>query len=148
MLNKAGGGGSVAYAYLQQRPGDAHAIVLSGAGRGGQHDHGTRNGPPGHHARRGDAAEYVGMAVRADSPFKSGRQLMDILKKDPQASRSAREQPRQRQSPGGRARDESAGIHPAKARIAVFQSGGHSTPRSWAAMCRWSRLRSGSGSSR
>ena len=32
VVNKAGGGGSVAFSYLQQQPGDAHSIVLSGAG--------------------------------------------------------------------------------------------------------------------
>src|SRR5262245_16731436 len=32
VVNKAGGGGAVAYSYIQQKPGDAHALVLSGAG--------------------------------------------------------------------------------------------------------------------
>src|SRR5688572_10516366 len=32
IVHKAGGGGSVAYAYLQQKPGDGHALVLSGSG--------------------------------------------------------------------------------------------------------------------
>ena len=32
VVNKPGGGGAVAFAYVHQKPGDAHAMVLSGAG--------------------------------------------------------------------------------------------------------------------
>ena len=74
------------------------------------------------------AAEYVGIAVRADSPVASGRQLMDILKKDPQAavfgiSNSL-----------GNANHQAIalalkvqGIPPTKAKTVVFQSGAQST---------------------
>ena len=85
VVNKAGGGGSIAFGYLQQRPGDGHALVLSGAGpvvntilgRGVGHKEITSLAMM--------AAEYVGVAVRADSGLKSGRELMDTLKKNPQS---------------------------------------------------------------
>ena len=128
IVHKAGGGGSVAYAYLQQRPGDAHSIVLSGAGA-------VVNTIMGRGVGHRDitpvavmAAEYVGIAVRADSPLKSGRQLMDLLRKDPQSV------PFGVSNSLGNANHQAIalamkveGIHPAKARIAVFQSGGQST---------------------
>lgn len=128
IVHKAGGGGSVAYAYLQQRPGDAHSIVLSGAGavvntimgRGVGHREITPVAVM--------SAEYVALAVRTDSSLKSGRQLIDILKKDPQSI------PFGVSNSLGNANHQSialamkvSGIHPAKARIAVFQSGGQSS---------------------
>jgi putative tricarboxylic transport membrane protein len=127
IVHKAGGGGSVAYAYLQQKPGDAHSIVLSGAGAVVNTILGRGTGHREISLVAVMASEYVGLAVRAGSQLKSGRALMDILRKDPQAisfgvSNSL-----------GNANHQSIalamkadGIHPAKARIAVFQSGGQS----------------------
>ena len=127
IVHKAGGGGSVAYAYLQQRPGDAHAIVLSGAGAVVNTIIGRGTGHREITPVAVLAAEYVGIAVRADSKLKSGRELMDILKKDPQAiafgvSNSLGNANHQAIALAMKAE----GIHPAKARIAVFQSGGQS----------------------
>ncbi len=128
IVHKAGGGGSVAYAYLQQRPGDAHFIVLSGAGAVVNTIMGRGTGHKELTPVAVMAAEYVGIAVRADSPLKSGRQLMDLLKKDPQSvpfgvSNSLGNANHQAIALAMKA----SGIHPAKARIAVFQSGGQST---------------------
>ena len=128
IVHKAGGGGSVAYAYLQQRPGDAHSIVLSGAGAVVNTIMGRGTGHKELTPVAVMAAEYVGIAVRADSPLKSGRQLMDLLKKDPQSvpfgvSNSLGNANHQAIALAMKA----SGIHPAKARIAVFQSGGQST---------------------
>lgn len=128
VVNKAGGGGAVAYGYLQQRPGDGHAIVLSGAGAVVNSIMGRGVGYKDITPLAMMAAEYVGIAVRADSPVASGRQLMDILKKDPQAavfgiSNSL-----------GNANHQAIalalkvqGIPPAKAKTVVFQSGAQST---------------------
>ena len=85
IVNKAGGGGSVAYAYLQQRPGERIDRAL-GRGRGGEHDHGARHRPQGDHAARGDVGANTSASLCAPiRRLKSGRQLMDVLKKDPQA---------------------------------------------------------------
>lgn len=128
VVNKAGGGGAVAYGYLQQRPGDGHAIVLSGAGAVVNSIMGRGVGYKDITPLAMMAAEYVGIAVRADSPVASGRQLMDILKKDPQAavfgiSNSL-----------GNANHQAIalalkvqGIPPTKAKTVVFQSGAQST---------------------
>jgi putative tricarboxylic transport membrane protein len=124
IVNKPGGGGSVAFGYLQQRPGDGHAIVLSGAGavvntimgRGVGHREITPVAVM--------SVEYVGVAVRADSPIAGGRQLIDMLKKDPQAVAFGVA------NSLGNANHQTValalkvqGIHPAKARTVVFQSG-------------------------
>ena len=128
VVNKAGGGGAVAYGYLQQKPGDGHAIVLSGAGAVVNSIMGRGVGYKDITPLAMMAAEYVGIAVRADSPVASGRQLMDILKKDPQAavfgiSNSL-----------GNANHQAIalalkvqGIPPTKAKTVVFQSGAQST---------------------
>lgn len=128
VVNKAGGGGAVAYSYLHQKPGDAHAIVLSGAGAVVNTIMGRGLGYKDITPLAMMAAEYVGIAVRADSSVKSGRQLMDMLKKDPQAvtfgvSNSL-----------GNANHQAIalalkvqGIPPAKAKTVVFQSGAQST---------------------
>jgi putative tricarboxylic transport membrane protein len=128
VANKAGGGGSVAYGYLQQRPGDGHAIVLSGAGAIVNTIMGRGTGHREITPVAVMAAEYVGIAVRVDSKLKSGRELMEILKKDPQAvpfgvSNSLGNANHQAIALAMKA----SGIHPGKARIAVFQSGGQSS---------------------
>lgn len=128
IVHKAGGGGSVAYSYLQQRPGDAHSIVLSGAGAVVNTIMGRGTGHKEITPVAVMAAEYVAVAVRADSPVRSGRALMDMLKKDPQAitfgvSNSLGNANHQTIALAMKAE----GIHPAKARVAVFQSGGQST---------------------
>jgi putative tricarboxylic transport membrane protein len=127
VVNKAGGGGAVAYSYLHQKPGDGHAVVLSGAGAVVNSIIGRGLGYKDITPLAMMAAEYVGVAVRADSPVKSGRGLMDLLKKDPQAivfgiANSL-----------GNANHQaialalkSQGIPPTKAKNVVFQSGAQS----------------------
>ena len=127
VMNKAGGGGSVAYGYLHQKPGNAHAIVLSGAGAVVNTILGRGLGYKDITPLAMMAAEYVGVAVRADSPLKSGRDLIVALKKDPHAvvfgiSNSL-----------GNANHQAValalkvqGIAPGAARNVVFQSGAHS----------------------
>jgi len=127
VVNKAGGGGAVAYSYIHQKPGDGHAIVLSGAGAVVNSIMGRGVGYRDITPLAMMAAEYVGIAVRADSPFQSGRQLLDALKKDPQAvvfgiSNSL-----------GNANHQAValalkleGLPPGKARNVVFQSGANS----------------------
>jgi len=85
VINKSGGGGAVAYNYLHQKPGDAHAVVLSGANivvnpilkRG----IGYRELTPVALV----AVEYVGVAVRPDSQIMTANDLMATIKKDASA---------------------------------------------------------------
>lgn len=83
--NRVGGGGAVAYAYLNGRPGDAHFVAIASKlilashimGRGPHHGDFT---PLAHLF-----GEYSVIGVKADSPIKSGRELVERLKKDPGA---------------------------------------------------------------
>ena len=83
--NRVGGGGAVAYTYLNQRPGDGHFIAIASKalltnhlmGRGPSY---TEFTPLAHLF-----GEYTVIAVKADSPIKSGRDLVERLKKDPGA---------------------------------------------------------------
>jgi putative tricarboxylic transport membrane protein len=80
--NRPGGGGAVAYTYLNQKAGDGHFISIASSslvtnnvmGRG-----------PGHMDVTVIArlfGEYIAVAVRPDSPLKSGRDMVEMLKKD------------------------------------------------------------------
>lgn len=83
--NRVGGGGAVAYSYLNQRPGDGHFIAIASKalltnhimGRGPSY---TEFTPLAHLF-----AEYTVIAVKADSPIRSGRDLVERLRKDPGA---------------------------------------------------------------
>ena len=84
VVNKAGGGGVIGLTYLSQHPGDGHYLMVNSitlftnqvAGRSTlAHTDFTPIAVLG--------VEYVGVAVRAESPFKSGRDLADRLKRDP-----------------------------------------------------------------
>jgi putative tricarboxylic transport membrane protein len=80
--NRPGGGGAVAYTYLNQKAGDGHFISIASSslvtnnvmGRG-----------PGHMDVTVIArlfGEYIAVAVRPDSPLKTGRDMVEALKKD------------------------------------------------------------------
>ena len=85
VVNKPGGGGSVAYAYLNQHAGDAHYLQLASkslltnniAGRGPSY---TEFTPVAFLF-----GEYVSVTVKPDSPIKSGRDLIERMKQDPAA---------------------------------------------------------------
>ncbi len=127
VVNRAGGGGAAAFGSLHQKPGDGHMLVLSGAGPVVNTIMGRGVGYKDLTSLAMMSGEYVGVAVRADSPLKSGRELIDTLKKDPQAlvfgvSNSL-----------GNANHQAValalkvqGIHPARAKNVVFQSGAQS----------------------
>jgi putative tricarboxylic transport membrane protein len=126
VLNKPGGGGSVAYGYLKQKPGDGHAIVLSGAGAIVNSIMGRGVGHKEISSLAMMAAEYVAIAVRADSSIQSGRQLIDLLKKEPAAvnfgiANSLGNANHQAIALALKAQ----GVHPGKVRNVVFQSGGN-----------------------
>ena len=86
VVNKAGAGGTLAWSGLNQHPGDGHYISIS-----------TVNLLTNFIAGRSTLSyaeltplaqlfsEYAGFAVRADSPIKSGRHLMEQLRRDPAA---------------------------------------------------------------
>ena len=83
VVNKPGGGGTVAYAYINQRPGDGHYLVL-----------GSRSILTNHIAGLGPSytdltpvanlfGEYIAVTVKPDSPLRNGGDLIERVKKDP-----------------------------------------------------------------
>lgn len=83
--NRIGGGGAVAYAYLNARPGDGHFIAI--ASKLLLTSHIVGRGP--HYADFTPLAhlfgEYIAIGVKADSPIRSGKDLVERMKKDPAA---------------------------------------------------------------
>jgi len=81
--NKLGGGGVVAYTYLNSRPADGHTLMIASkalltnhiAGRGPSY---TEFTPIAHLF-----GEYLVVTVKPDSPLKSGRDLIESVKKNP-----------------------------------------------------------------
>jgi len=126
VANKPGGGGAIAYHYLNQHKGNGHFIVIAG-----------KNLLTGHILGRvpytySDVTplailfeEYICVAVRADSAIRSGRDLIERMKKDPTSLSfgiaSALGNPNQ-QSVAMPLKE--AGVELRKIRNVVFNSGG------------------------
>lgn len=86
VVNKPGGGGSIAQAYLNQRAGDAHHWEITATSLltnhiTGRSQHGHKDFTP--IAMLSD--EYIGFLVQHDSPLKTGRDLLNLLKADPES---------------------------------------------------------------
>jgi putative tricarboxylic transport membrane protein len=84
VVNKPGGGGTLSQAYLNQHAGDAHYItVASPSLLLNQISGGSKSDPQGLTPLALLFSEYIVIAVRDDSPLKSGRDLVQRLKADP-----------------------------------------------------------------
>ena len=84
VVNRPGAGSSVAWTYLNQHAGDAHYLSVTSATL--LTNSITGSNPLNHNDVTPLAqmlSEYVVFAVRADSPLKTGRDLVERLKKDP-----------------------------------------------------------------
>ena len=84
--NKSGGGGSIAYTYLQQRAGDPHYLVVAGPAILTNHIVGST--PLRHTDLTAVASlfdDYTVFAVNANSSLKTGKDLIDRLRKDPKS---------------------------------------------------------------
>jgi len=86
VVNKAGGGGSIAFTYVSQRPGDGQMLLVGTTALLSNHITGRSK------LRHTDFTpiaslfnDYVVFAVNANSPIKSGKDLIARLKKDPQS---------------------------------------------------------------
>lgn len=86
VVNKPGGSGTIGLNYLNQHQGDGHYIIIATTGSISNHIMGLI---PYNHTNFTPLAmlfdEYLGVNVRADSQVKSGRDLIDRLKKDPES---------------------------------------------------------------
>jgi putative tricarboxylic transport membrane protein len=86
VVNKAGGGGSIAYTYVSQRPGDAHILAIASSGLLSNHITGASSLRPADFTPVAMLYEdHAVFAVRTESPIKTGKDLADRLKKDPQS---------------------------------------------------------------
>jgi putative tricarboxylic transport membrane protein len=84
VVNKAGGGGAVALNYLNQHAGDAHFMAVNALSMLTNHITAKSTiGPTDLTPLAMMGAEYVGIAVRTESPLKTGKDVLDQLKKDP-----------------------------------------------------------------
>lgn len=86
VVNKPGGSGTIGLNYLNQHPGDAHYLIVATTAAISNHIMGII---PYNHTSFTPIAmlfdEYLAVNVRADSPIRSGRDLIDRLRKDSQA---------------------------------------------------------------
>jgi putative tricarboxylic transport membrane protein len=86
IVNKGGGGGNIAYNYLQQFKADGHYLatatpgLVTGSILGTSTINYTDFTPVGVLY-----SEYTGFAVNADGPIKTGADLIERLRKDPEA---------------------------------------------------------------
>lgn len=86
VVNKAGGGGSIAYTYVQQHANDPHYLVVAGPALLTNHITGAST------LRHSDLTpiaalfdDYTAFAVMAGGPLKTGKDLIARLKKDPKS---------------------------------------------------------------
>ncbi len=86
VVNKAGGGGSIAYTYVSQRTGDPHYLAIVGTGLMSNQIIGSS--PLGYKDFTPITTlmnDYAVFAVATGSPLKTGKELAERLKKDPRA---------------------------------------------------------------
>lgn len=129
VTNRPGGGGTLAWTFLTQRPGDAHFIATFSSTMLTNHILGTsplkyQDFTPLSVLIR----EYVLVSTRAESPIVSGRDLVERLKKDPASVSFAFATSR-----GNHNHIiigmilKAAGADPKKAKVVIFGSGGEAT---------------------
>jgi len=86
VVNKPGGGSSIAFTYVTQRPGDPHTLLVGTTALLTNHITGRSKI---HHGDFTPIAslfnDYVVFAVNANSSIKDGKDLIERLKKDPQS---------------------------------------------------------------
>lgn len=84
VVNKPGGGGSIAYTYVSQRAGDAHYLAIGSSNLLSNNIVGSST--LSHHDFTPIAQlynDYAVFAVRTESPMKSGKELAERLRKEP-----------------------------------------------------------------
>src|SRR5687768_15538663 len=126
VVNKPGAGSTVSGAYVHKLEGNGHYVLMSGKALISSDVMGRLSFPyaeltPITHTMD----EYIGVAVKADSPIKSGRDLLERLQKDPTAhSIAVATSLGNANHQAVAAALKASGIDPRKARNVVFNSGG------------------------
>lgn len=127
VANKPGGGGAIAYGYLNQHQRDGHFVAIASKSLLTNHIMG-RN--PVTYTHLTPLAilfeEYISVAVKADSPLANGRDVIERMKKDPAAlSFGVATSLGNPNHQGVAMALKSAGVDLRKTRTVVFQSGGN-----------------------
>ena len=126
VVNRAGGGHTIAYTYVQQRAGDPHSIGIMSTPIlmnfvEGRTQMSYKDVTPIAYM----ITEPMVAAVRADSPIKTGQDLLNALKKDPNSMSIALTSVGHRVSIG--LPMQKAGVDSKGVRTVVFKSGGETT---------------------
>ena len=125
VVNKPGGGGAVAFSYLNQHAGDAHYLILASKSLLTNHIAGRGPGYTDFTPVTFLFGEYVSVTVRPDSPLKSGKDVIERLRKDPTAlSFGIATSLGNPNHQGIAAAVAAAGIDIKKLRTVIFPSGG------------------------
>lgn len=126
VVNRGGGGHVVAYNYVQQRAGDPHYLSIMSTPILMNHIEGRT--PLSHNDLTPIAyltTEPMVATVRADSPIKTGKDLIEALKKDPASLSIALTSTGHRVSVGLPL--QKAGVNVKAIRMPAFKSGGETT---------------------
>lgn len=84
VVNRVGGGNTIAWNFLSQRPGDGHFLMVSNINLSAGHLTGTTTWSYRDFTSLGILFhEYIALSVIVDSPIKDGRDLLARLKNDP-----------------------------------------------------------------
>lgn len=84
VVNRVGGGNTIAWTFLNQRPGDGHFVMISNINLSAGHLTGTSTFSYRDFTALGILFhEYIALSVTADSPIKDGKDLLARLKQDP-----------------------------------------------------------------
>lgn len=84
VMNRVGGGNTIAWTFLNQRPGDGHYLMISNINLSAGHLTGTSTFSYRDFTALGILFhEYIALSVNVDSPIKDGKDLLARLKKDP-----------------------------------------------------------------
>jgi putative tricarboxylic transport membrane protein len=84
VVNKPGAGGSIAYAYVNQRPPDGHTVMVAGTSLISGHILGTNTFNYSDFTPIATLFnDYIAFSVNAASPLRTGADLIERLKKDP-----------------------------------------------------------------
>jgi putative tricarboxylic transport membrane protein len=124
VVNRAGGGSNLAYVYLNQYTGDGHYLASATATLLTNHLLGTS---PLNYTHFTPVSvlytEYIGFAVKADGPFKSGKDIIARMKTSPESVSFAFGTSAGNANHIGIALAlKAAGIDPAKMKVVIFKA--------------------------